>query len=316
MTIATTSNHLSVFISHAGPDANFAQWLANGLEKTGIEARLDQLEIKAGDNIVMWMNDAIGESDYLLALLSPKSVDGYWVEVEWSNALMKEAHLRRTFVIPVILPDLADSQIPDLLRAKAYLDFRSDPEKEFLRLVSRLKDDQLAERELGRAPSPAPRNMVDYIDKRSTAEIDSIEVIIHCNRFGRSFRLHVPSSATPSYLMGMLRDTLELKYSNVDHTLGVELSYTYYLRHKGNAITLNTSLHDAGVRDGDRLELWIRVRLRDLIEDKEIGGKMFFHLYSKSIDTITTDLKKARKRAFSSAEIARIASAFFKHVDG
>lgn len=308
-------NSMTVFISHAGADSDFAEWVADGLQQVGINSRLDQIEIKAGDNIVMWMNDAIGESDYLLVLLSPKSVDRYWVEMEWSNALMKEAHLRRTFVIPAILPELDDVQIPDLLRAKAYLDFRRDPEKTFLQLVSRLKEDKLIERELGRCPSPAPRNMIQHIEKRFSDSSDTIEVIVHCNRFARSFRLHVPKDATPSYLMGMLRDTLGLKYSNIDENLGVELSYTYYLRHKGEAITLSTPLREAGVKDGDRLELWIRVTLRDLIEDKDIGEKVFFHLYRTSVDTITDDLRKARKRAFSSSEIARVASQFFKHVD-
>ena len=306
---------LTVFISHAGADSEFAQWIADGLGKVGIRARLDQTEIKAGDNVVAWMSGAIGESDYVLVLLSAKSVDRYWVQMEWSNALMKEAHLRRTFVIPAILPDLEDARIPDLLRVKSSLDFRTDPEQAFLRLVSRLKEDQLAERELGRRPSPAPRNMEQQIAKHFPDSADDIEVIVHSNRFGRSFRLRVPPDATPSYLMGMLRNTLGLKYSNVDNEVGVELSYTYYLRHKGEAISLNTSLRDAGVKDGDRLELWIRVTLRDLIEDKEIGEKVFAYLYHATPGAIT-DIRRARDRAFSSSEISRIASQFFEHVDG
>ena len=51
-----TADSVVVFISHAGPDSAFAQWLAEGLEKVGITARLDQAEIKAGDNIVTWIH--------------------------------------------------------------------------------------------------------------------------------------------------------------------------------------------------------------------------------------------------------------------
>ncbi len=309
------NSDIVVFISHAGPDLPFAQRLADGLVKVGINTRLDQAEIKAGDNIVTWMNDAIGESDYLLVLLSPQSRDRYWVRMEWSNALMKEAHLRRAFVIPVILPGLLDSEIPDMLRAKAFLDFRSNEDAEFLKLVSRLKDDELAHRELGHLPTPAPRNVVEHIEEHLPVDGKAIEVIVHSNRFGRSFRLRVPLIATPSYLMGMLRDTLNLKFSNVDNALGVELSYTYYLRHNGQAITLNATLAEAGVKDGDRLELWIRVTLRDLVEDKEIGEQVFFHLYRTNRSTMTNELRKARKQAFSSSEIARIAAQFFEHVD-
>ena len=100
--------------------------------------------------------------------------------------------------------------------------------------------------ELGRLPSPAPRNVVQHIEKQLPIDGNAIEVIVHSNRFGRSFRLRVPRVATPSYLMGMLRDTLNLKFSSVDRDLGVELSYKSYLRHKRHAITLNTTLQDAG----------------------------------------------------------------------
>lgn len=304
----------TVFISHAGPDSDLATWVAQGLQKVGISARLDQVEIKAGDNIISWMNSAAEESDYLLVLLSPSSVNRYWVEVEWSNALMKEADLRRTFVIPCVLAGLGDNEIPFLLRSRAFIDFRDDSEAAFLKLVSRLKDDELIRRDLGSLPSPAPSNMVEEVEHVFPNNEDTIEVIIHSNRFGRSFRLFVPVEATPSYLMGMLRNTLNLKYSNVDESMGVELSYTYYLRFKGDAIMLRTSLADAGVKNGDRLELWIRVTLRDLIEDKDIGEKVFFSLYSADL-TKLNKIRQARKLSFSSAEIGRIAAKFFEHVD-
>ena len=55
--------------------------------------------------------------------------------------------------------------------------------------------------------------------------------------------------------------------------------------------------------------------LRDLIEDKEVGEQVFFDLYRANLATITDDIRKARQRAFSSAEIGRIALPFFAHVD-
>jgi hypothetical protein len=121
--------------------------------------------------------------------------------------------------------------------------------------------------------------MQGRVSKAYTADPSDLEVLVHSNRFGRSFRLRAPETATPSYLMGMLRDELNLRFSNVDPAIGVELSYTYYLKHKGVAITLNTPLREAGVRNGDRLELWIRVTLRDLIEDKDVGEKVLHDLY-------------------------------------
>ena len=305
----------TVFISHAGPDSAFATWLSEGLAKVGIASRLDQTEIKAGDNIVTWMSAAVAESDYLLALLSPVSTTRYWVELEWSSALMKEAELRRTFVIPAVLPGLADQDIPALLKPKKYIDFRHGNEAPFLEVVARLKDDELAARDLGRLPDPAPSAMVAEIESTFPDATETIEVLIHSNRFGRSFRVRIPTDAKPNYLLGMLRGTLKLKFSNVDEDMGVELSYTYYLRHDGQAIPLNTTLADAGVKNGDRLELWVRATLRDLIDDKDLGEQVFRHLYHVQIDQLGDGVRQARKRAFSSSEIGRIASRFFAHVD-
>jgi hypothetical protein len=228
---------------------------------------------------------------------------------------MKEADLRRTFLVPALLPGLAEADIPPLLRPKAFVDFRTDNEAAFLKLVSRFKDDQIVARDLGRLPTPAPTNMVDEIETAFPDDAERIEVVIHSNRFGRNFRVRVPKAATPTYLLGMLRHALKLKFSNVDNDLGVELSYTYYLRHNGEAISLNTSLESAGVGEGDRLELWIRAKLRDLIEDKELGEQVFFHLYRLDLNHLTDDVRQGRKRAFASAEIAGIASRFFAHVD-
>jgi len=288
--------------------------IADGLERCGIHARLDQVEIRAGTNVIMWMNDAIAESDYVLLLLSPCSQGRYWVETEWSNALMKEADLRRTFVITAVLPGLEDDGIPILLRSRSYIDFRKDQESALLKLISRLKDDDLVCRDLGRNPVPAPASMQARVSKAYSDRESDIEVVIHSNRFGRSFKLRVPATATPSYVMGMLRDELKLKFSNVDTVLGLELSYTYYLKHKGEALTLNTPLSEAGVQDGDRLEFWIRITWRDLIEDKEIGEKMLRDLYQVQMDR-AAPIVSARRRALSSAEIANVANRFFADVD-
>jgi hypothetical protein len=312
--------HPSVFISHASPDSKCALWIESGLRNVGIKAHLDQVEIKAGDNIISWMNKAAGESDYLLILLSPISIDRYWIEIEWSNALMKEAELRRTFVIPAVLPGLDTSCIPFLLKSKLYIDFRKDREKAFLQLVSRLKEDELIYRDLGRFPSPASKIMADRIEKAYPESENLLDIIIHSNRFSRSFRLQVPTEATINYVMGMVRDTLKLKFSNIDETLGVELRYAYYLRHNGEAVPLGNTLQESGIKNGDRLELWIQVTLRDLFEDKELSSKVLHEIkmHYKDVDLSkipSNDIIKARKRAFSSVDIAHIANKFFEHVD-
>jgi hypothetical protein len=244
----------SVFISHAGPDSKFAEELQKALSTVGINAHLDQVELKVGDNIIRWMNEAAGESDYMIVLISPNSLGRYWVEIEWSSALMREADLRHTFVLPAILPGVKDEDIPFLLRAKAYIDFRTDGEADLLKLINRIKQDEQVARDLGKLPCPSPREGQNQFLSEIGKNHELIEVIVHSNRFGRNFRFIVPMSASPSYILSLLRSTFNLKWSNIDEDLLVELSYTYSLRYQGEGLPLHTSLHESGILNGARLE--------------------------------------------------------------
>ena len=82
--------------------------------------------------------------------------------------------------------------------ARAFVDFRQDQEKALLELISRFKDDELVRRDLGRYPTPAPASMRARIEKAFPDGEAMMDVLIHSNRFGRSFRLHEPDGATSS----------------------------------------------------------------------------------------------------------------------
>jgi hypothetical protein len=310
----------AVFISHAGPDYKFAEELKDALSKVGIDAHLDQVELRVGDNIIRWMNDAASESDYMIVLLSPNSLGRYWVETEWSSALMKEADLRRTFVLPAILPGVKDGDIPFLLRAKAYIDFRVDVEGGLMKLINRIKQDMQVARDLARLPSPAPHEAQEQVLSKTEKDDELIEVIVHSNRFGRNFRFIVPSTATPSYIISLLRSTFNLKWNNIDEDLLVELSYTYSLRWRGNGLSLHTPLCELGIPNGTRLELWIQVTLTDLLEGKKVSREEIHFCLSqfnieRDLDKTTQRLLMLKDRSFTSAQIAQIAKKYFSHVD-
>jgi hypothetical protein len=325
-----------VFISHASPDGEFAKNLNANLKLVGIDSHLDQVDLKIGDNIIKWMNSEISEADYMIVLVSSNSINRYWVEIEWSNALFKEADLRRAFVIPAILPGTQDSDIPFLLRAKQYVDFRIDVEKALFQLINRFKEDIQIARDLGKNPCPAPMSSQDTILNQINETDELIQIIILSNRFSRSFRFVVPNSATPNYLLNLLRNTFNLKWNNIDQDLLVELSYTYSLCFQDKQLTLDKTLKELNIPNGSRLELWIQVSLRDLIKDIDLTkgkipleGTMKFDkfLHSKKsieipnikFDTQSNDLMelllKFKNRDFTSAEISQVAKKFFLHVD-
>lgn len=312
----TSQQSMTVYVRHRASDGELAQWVAEGLAGAGVVPQLDEIGITAGDNVVSWLDDAIGESDHVLVLLGPKPAEEVAVEAEWLDALMKEGYLRRAFIVPVLLPGLDDAQVPEILPRALCEDFRGEhPEKSLMHLIARLRDDLLIKRELGRRPTPATRSMVEHLATRFHGDEGQRDVVVHSNRFKRCFRLRVAGAATGHYLVEMLRDTLHLKFADIDDDLGIELSYGYFLKHEGEPMHLEQTLDKSGVRNGDRLELWIRVTVRDLLEDKAVGEEVFRRIYGQTVEALSDEQLTARRRALSSAEIARIASGYFAHVD-
>lgn len=69
------------------------------------------------------MSDGIDGSAYLIAVLSPHSVQSDWVQREIGSALINQLSTERKIVILPLLA--ADCEIPVLLRAIKYADFRA-----------------------------------------------------------------------------------------------------------------------------------------------------------------------------------------------
>lgn len=105
---------MRVFVSHAGRDRAWAEWVAWQLEHAGrdITVELDCWDWQAGDDFVARMNTALATCDRMLALFS----DAYfepdrWTSPEWTAAF-RLARAKRGFLVPVRLDD---SEPPPLL---------------------------------------------------------------------------------------------------------------------------------------------------------------------------------------------------------
>jgi len=112
-----------VFIFHSSTDKQFAKWLAVDLSNAGHNPWLDEWDIHAGDSIPTQIGIGIEQCDFVLVVLSLASVQSFWVEREWQAKYWAEAQENRTMVVPVLLEDC---EVPTLLKAKKYADFRSD----------------------------------------------------------------------------------------------------------------------------------------------------------------------------------------------
>ena len=113
----------TAFISYSPRDASFVNRLAEDLVANGVGVWLDRWEIRVGESIIDRIQEGLLESDYLLLILSPDSVNSPWVREELNAARIKQLESRRVVVLPVLYQDVV---IPPLLRDKHCADCRGE----------------------------------------------------------------------------------------------------------------------------------------------------------------------------------------------
>lgn len=109
----------SVFISHSWHDKALARRIAEAVQTFGGRVWLDEAEIKIGDSLVEKIRQRIDGIDYVIALLSNKSVSSEWVKKELDVAMNQEIAGRRVKVIPILA---TRCELPGFLEGKLYAD--------------------------------------------------------------------------------------------------------------------------------------------------------------------------------------------------
>ena len=143
----------TVFISYSAQDRSTAATIADELRRRGVSVWFDQQEILAGDSLVGRIREGIESADYLLVLLSRRSLSSVWVEREVGIAFERFGADADTVIIPL---KIDDSPVPAQFLSTRYADFAADPRKAIDEIGERITRDQGAKASL--------RNMVDVDD--------------------------------------------------------------------------------------------------------------------------------------------------------
>ncbi|MER6470374.1 FxSxx-COOH system tetratricopeptide repeat protein [Streptomyces collinus] len=102
------------FVSYAGPDRVWAEWVGWQLKRAGIEVELDRWDWRTGDDFVQRMNLALDRADGVVALFSKNYfAAGRWTKEEWSATLAVRGRL-----VPVAIEPLTEADIPVLLAGR------------------------------------------------------------------------------------------------------------------------------------------------------------------------------------------------------
>lgn len=125
-----------VFLSYAQEDKPVARRLAERLRAAGLRVWVDEWELAVGDSLLPQIEKALTSNDLLLVLLSPRSVESPWVQLEFSSLLIRELKDRAITLIPALIEDC---EIPPVLADRVHLDLRADFDKGLERFISQLR---------------------------------------------------------------------------------------------------------------------------------------------------------------------------------
>lgn len=153
-----------VFISYSHDSAEHKKWVldfATTLRNRGVDAVLDQWDLKPGDDLPHFMETQLESAEYVLMVCSSRYVEkanageggvGYEKMIMTSNLLSK---IDNSKVIPVIRQPAGTHNVPTFLSTKLFVNFSSDSELEFSfdELLRHLLDAPLFEKpEIGSNP--------------------------------------------------------------------------------------------------------------------------------------------------------------------
>ena len=110
-------DRVDFFVSHAGADRAWAEWVAWQLMDAGYSVELDVWDWAAGCNFVTAMSDALERADRVIGLISSAFLDrSRYTTNEWSASLVRVPGLREDRLIPLRVEDMPARAIPALLR--------------------------------------------------------------------------------------------------------------------------------------------------------------------------------------------------------
>lgn len=99
---------MKVFISHSSKDIDLVRRIADGLKESGMDVWDDTREILPGENWAEKIAKALEESQAMVVLLTPDSLNSKWMEWEIEYALGKMAYNNR--LIPVLIGEPREFQ--------------------------------------------------------------------------------------------------------------------------------------------------------------------------------------------------------------
>jgi len=102
----------SAFISYAHEDQEYVLALVPHLQAAGLDVRYDRVALHIGDSLIRAISKEIAEGDFLIAIVSPASVESEWCQTELALAKTQGINKRGIMVLPV---KYGEAEMPPML---------------------------------------------------------------------------------------------------------------------------------------------------------------------------------------------------------
>jgi hypothetical protein len=109
----------SAFVSYAHEDQEFVLALIEALTKQGLDIRYDGVALRIGDSLIQRIACEIADGDFLIAVISPDSVESSWCQKELSLAATQGIDQKRVKVLPI---RYRGARVPEILSDLFYAD--------------------------------------------------------------------------------------------------------------------------------------------------------------------------------------------------
>jgi len=107
------------FFSYSSADREFAYRLKRLLENEGVRVWIDEASLRVGDPFRERIKKAIEEVQFVVALLSERSIRSPWVQLELELGLSREKETGQPKILPVLI---ANCEIPPELSNRIFAD--------------------------------------------------------------------------------------------------------------------------------------------------------------------------------------------------
>jgi uncharacterized ubiquitin-like protein YukD len=151
--------------------------------------------------------------------------------------------------------------------------------------------------------SPVAQDVTDYI-----------KVVVKSNRFGRKVQFQVPHDITVGAFIDLVVDMLQLPWSKRIDELMLSFDFSYSVVFGDKKLPLNQSLRDAGISDGDEVQLSITPSWTDELEKEEQEMKDVIYMLTAEQLLRRENARKARG-VLSQSKIKSLADSCFAFID-